>query len=260
MEADHVWLRPAGRFRQALRPLTGADLTSLMQGHYGLTAVESMFALGIQVPRLYARACEGLQVVSFGQELLLRYYDQWPGYAPWAHLHPRDAFDLVYGPLLRQFGVGQPRQAAERELMARFIVAMGRSVSTDRRWFQAPRHVMGSRKGSPELMIFLKHLVRHEDEAQKVFDSLTRAVWRARGGDLDVLVPLPDPGNPPEPRRTGPKKKVMDGAAPRAAALRVDLIAAVAQVRNPKAPELIVAVKPSDEKRRRAAASKSAAA
>lgn len=252
-------IEPARFYVNDNHPLPGDVVATLLKSSYHLSQAEVMFALNLPGLTAYKQitACE---ILPLEKELMIRFYDRHPGFVPWSTttMTPRLGFKIVYGKALAAFDGMPEKHTAEMELRRRFVRALGKSLATAHRWLGDDKESSDNDSDSgwdqddelseephtaSRCILTLFRLLSTVENPQEVFDSITRQTLLARGIDLDAELPLPDPLNPPSPRKRGrrfgsvSKKKLAAMAAAAAAAAAPAAPAESQSTAQPDAPQ-----------------------
>lgn len=181
-----------------LRPLAGIDIDYFRSRHERQT-VDVIFALCIQNSAAYNRVLR-TPYLKYSMEMLLRLYDMKPEDSPWKVIEPYQAFEMLYGNILKIFAGTEYESEARQALYRRFTAACGRSIYTAYRWVDSRgKCTRDIEKIFAKLTLF--------DNPSEVFETMAQKMYKARGVDFNELCPMPTLENPPLPKRKGPKPK-----------------------------------------------------
>lgn len=189
----------------ALRPMVGQDIERFASRHH-LQKVDVIYALCIQGSAQYNTILRE-DSIPFATELLIRLYDKVPGHAPWKNVSAEEAFEILYGDVLRKFAGTEHEKEARLALYRRITACFGRSVYTAYRWLESGGAESTKRGNSKRTIqkVFAKLSVL--DNPREVLEAIARQMLKVRKIDLDVTYPLPTLENPPVKKRRGPIPK-----------------------------------------------------
>lgn len=188
------------------RPLFGIDVDKKFFPQVcapaGLNKSATQNALCISSANRYSKLIgeEAKKMLSHELELLIRLYYFKRSPAPWVLPHPIDLFNSMYGDVLAKFTPEDSRHyvPARNMLGARFTALLG---VTSYRMYSWTVH----KEASPLIYRICAKLTEFDDP-RAVLEKVGGQVLRLRGIDLEKAYPLPDPKNPPEPTKKGPRK------------------------------------------------------
>ena len=221
------------------RPMTGIDVVNFKSRH-GLDSSDVIYALAIQNSVRFNQMCR-LPALPYTTELMIRLYDEYPNNPPWTRITPQNAFEMLYGSVVKEFNGSPAAQDVRRALFRRFTQAIGRSIFTAYRWVQ------DEGKAKPQMTrIFAK--LTTVPNPREALERIARLMYQTRKLDFDALFPLPTLDNPPVPARRGPPSR----ASIEAGAARQTKLRAAAKSAPTKAPAVKSLAAPA--KRPRAAA------
>lgn len=176
------------------RPLAGPDVER-WQAKHRLMRHDVIYALGLQNVAKYNALLRSSEV-GFATELLIRLYDRFPQHAPWTTVTPKEAFEIIYGDVLRDFEGTPFAKDVRLALYRRMTQAFGRHVSTAYRWDQSD----GNAKISVKKIL---SIVCGQSNPRDALEATVRQMFKVRGKDFDAEVPLPTRDSPPQPRKRG---------------------------------------------------------
>jgi len=159
---------------------------------HGRTGMDMMYDFGFNTTYQYSSAVKSPTVVPFDVELLLRLYESSPVSCRWIKPNLVDCFDDLYGDIIAPYCDDEGEEAKIRmALSSRFAVLLGRSTTVSYRWMTD----MGE---SSRRVISVLSKIKDVDEdpviRRRKFESVAIAAWELRGFDLELVHPIPAPG------------------------------------------------------------------
>jgi|GEM_PF-4514361 len=184
----------------------GTDIEHWRNLHQ-LDETSAAFALGL---KNYKIAAQQTQPIAYTVELLMRLYNEQPGFGVWPknQLTIETLFQSLYGPNCEIF-LGTPHAVTARvDCQARLGKLFGRSKSRMYRWLNKTKQLgaVFSDATGISTQIILSKLSQFEDAAGTL-ERLARLTYQLRGEIIDVTTPVPTSNCPPQRKTRGPKRK-----------------------------------------------------
>lgn len=179
------------------RPIIWRDLGEFAVRH-NRTGADLVYDLSLQSKYNYIQSTKQATVVPFDLELLMRLYDLSPSSAPWRLPNVREVFDLLYGPLIRQFAPGPgvwtevDYRTADLACCRRYARLLGRANTATYRWIQ------GGGKVTRRLGNVLGKLIEicaNSPSPHETFESFAMPILALRGLKINEEIPLPTVDN-----------------------------------------------------------------
>lgn len=188
------------------RPLAGADVTNF-GGSYGLERMQVIDLLALPTPAAFSALCRTEdKPLPHALEMLLRFHLEDPPKN--RRVTPKEVFDKIYGPLLEPFEGQDCYDTARVMLQHRFAALFGNTVYSAYRWLRRSVQTQTYGEASPPIRRLLQLIPQEPGPMRKTLERLARTTWRTRGVDFEKEFPLPNPANPPAPRRMGPQQEM----------------------------------------------------
>lgn len=201
------------------RPTIWQDLTEFAIRH-NRTSADLVYDLALQSKYNYIEFVQRPTVVPFDLELLMRLYDISPSSAPWRLPNVREVFELLYGPVVRQFTPSPggwtevDYKTAELACGRRYARLLGRADTATYRWIQ------GEGKVTRRLSNILGKIVETCANApvpHERFEQISSPFLAMRGLQINEEVPLPTGENVRRVGSSGRRVSVDSESTPLAA-------------------------------------------
>ncbi len=195
----------------ANRCFVGTDIERWRNLHE-LDESSAAFALGL---KNYKRAVLQIKPVSYTVELLMRLYNEKPGFGMWPkhQITMHDLFRSLYTNNCGIFAGTEHEVTARVDCQARLGKLFGRSTSRTYRWLYETKHIgamfLGAHGVSTRLI--LSKLSQFEDHGETL-DRLSKLTYQLRGEMIDITTPVPTADCPPQRKTRGRKRKVKQHA------------------------------------------------
>lgn len=193
----------------SLRPLCGQDV-EMFRARHCLLIPDMIYMLALLSGSQYNAVAANVMPLSYDTEFLVRICDAYPTPPPWVHISMHEAFNMLYGPALRDIEAVHPELVDQARVILnyRFTALCGRSSFSGYRWIEGE----GAAKRS---MYRVMAKIFERQDPLATAEQMARLIWGVRGIDFDATFPMPTAEN--IAARKGPGR--LPGAASRKAAM-----------------------------------------
>ncbi len=186
------------------RPLAGADVFSFLHT-YSLERMQVIELLALPTPAAFTQVCgQEDKPLPHALEMLLRWHMLTPPQS--RRVTPKEVFDKIYAPILEQFEGSESYDTARQMLQERFAALFGNTVYSAYRWLRLSPINQTYGEASPPIRRLLQMIPQDPGPMRVTLERLARVTWSNRGVDFERQYPIPNPSNPPAPRRAGPQR------------------------------------------------------
>lgn len=173
------------------RPVIWHDLP-MFAAKYSRTSTDMMYDFGFNTTHQYAQSVKSSAVVPFDIELLLRFYEASPEPCRWNKPDLLDFFGDLYEDIISPYKKNENDEAKIRMALAvRFTTLLGRSPTVKYRWMTVTGE---SSRRVTCILSKIEEVGKSARQRRKKFESVALAAWRLRGVDVDLVYPIPAPG------------------------------------------------------------------